>query len=86
VEGLERADRKDSDHAWDEFKAEYSGSVFATLISYIEKEWLNPATKERILGCHSNKNFHVGMWTTSCGEGSHASLKADPGTSTADHV
>jgi hypothetical protein len=71
---------------WKNFKAKYSDNIFTPLVNYIKKEWLNKATKRQILFCYTNSSLHFDMRTTSRGEGSHARLKKDLGTSVADHV
>jgi hypothetical protein len=83
---LNRATVEESNQAWSSFKKVYCGGIFGPLTSYIEKEWLNEATKKRILKCYTNSYFHIGLRTTSRGEGAHSRLKSDLGTSVADHI
>jgi hypothetical protein len=83
---VEAPTRDESEKAWKAFKELYNGEIFGPLVSYIEKEWLNETTKKRILKHFTNSYFHIGLRTTSRGEGAHARLKADLGSLVADYI
>jgi hypothetical protein len=71
------------DTEWTNFRQRYKAPIFAELLAYLQKEWIDDCP-ENFLRLHTDQYLHLGEAATSRTEASHWLLKQDLHVSTKD--
>lgn len=63
------------DQHWLKFQTQYSVPKTQQCIAYLQKEWLKPGQRERLVAAWASQYMHFGIRVTSRAEGAHAYIK-----------